>query len=183
MNWFRSIWQAIAREQVAAGADPSADDGKQRISATGIALVTHFEGFYPRAYKCPAGVWTIGWGHTGLAHRDGTVHPGREITREEGEELLRYDMQVFEEVVRSAVKVPLAQHEFDALVAFSFNVGPGSFHSSTLLRKLNAGDKDGAAKEFAKWTKAKGKVLKGLVRRRNAEATLFRGGDWEAWAV
>lgn len=148
------------------------------ISPVGIELVKHFESFFPNAYLCPAKVWTIGWGHTGLKHKDGTVQEGRKITREEGERLLRHDMGQFEKAVSEAVKVPLEQCEFDALVSFAFNVGSGALRSSTLLRKLNAGNKREAAEEFLKWNKGGGKVLAGLTRRRKAEREMFLGCDW-----
>jgi len=83
-------------------------------------------------------------------------------------------MAVFEQLVTAMVKVPLKQHQFDALVSFAYNVGGGNLRSSTLLRKLNAGDYDGAALEFHKWNRSNGKVLPGLVRRRAAEALLFQ---------
>jgi lysozyme len=92
-------------------------------------------------------------------------------------------MRQFERDVLKLVKVPLEQREFDALVSFAFNCGSGNLAKSTLLKKINAGDKDGAASEFLKWDRAGGKVLRGLTRRRNAERALFSGGDWEAWAT
>lgn len=141
------------------------------ISADGIALIKHFEGWFPKAYKCPAGVWTIGYGHTGLKHKDGSVFPGRTITVAEGERLLRHDMDVFEARVSRLVTVPLNDDEYAALVSFDFNTG--ALHKSTLLKKLNAGDRQGAAAQFALWNKANGKVLPGLVKRRKAERALF----------
>lgn len=144
------------------------------ISAQGVQLVKHFEGLFLKAYLCPAGVWTIGYGHTGLTHNDGTVKAGRKITEAEAEALLFHDLNHFAPSVEKLVKVPLAQHEFDALVSFHFNTG--GLGKSTLLKKLNAGDRSGAALEFLKWTKGGGKVLPGLVRRRKAEQYLFQTG-------
>lgn len=150
----------------------SEQSGKARdISADGIALIKHFEGWFPKAYLCPAKVWTIGYGHTGLKHKDGTVYSGRTITLEEGERLLRHDMDFFEERVSRLVTVPLNDDEYAALVSFDFNTG--ALHKSTLLKKLNAGDRKGAAEEFAKWNKANGRVLAGLTRRRKSERLLF----------
>lgn len=184
IEFLATLWSKLRKEATPASLTGATNPptGERHISPTGLAMVKHFESFFPRAYQDAVGVWTIGWGHTGLTHQDGTVRPGRVITREEGERLLAHDMRQFEGDVSSLVKVPLAQHEFDALVSFAFNLGAGNLKSSTLLRKLNAGDLAGAAAEFLKWDKAGGKVLRGLTRRRNAEAAMFRGGDWEAWA-
>ena len=148
------------------------DDGQMHISTEGLDLVKTFEGWYPHAYKDEVGVWTIGWGHTGLTHQDGTVYAGREITREEGELLLRHDMSFFEDRVRRHVKVPLTQEQFDALVSFDFNTG--GLASSTLL-KLNQGNYNEAADQFLRWDKAGGKVLRGLTRRRKSERNRFLG--------
>ncbi len=153
---------------------PSDPGNKHRdISAKGIEMIKHFEGWFPTAYLCPAGVWTIGYGHTGLKHKDGTVHRGRKITEEEGEQLFRYDMDRFEGRVLKFVKVPLNDDEFAALVSFDYNTG--SLGDSTLLRMLNAGDRAGAADQFLRWDKANGKVLSGLTRRRKSERNLFLG--------
>jgi lysozyme len=144
------------------------------ISPQGIELVRHFEGLFLKAYLCPAGVWTIGSGHTGLTHQDGTVKKGRKITAAEADALLLHDMNAFAPSVEKLVKVPLRQHEFDALVSFHFNTG--ALGKSTLLKKLNQMDKGGASLEFLKWTKGGGKTLAGLVRRRKSERYLFDTG-------
>ena len=145
------------------------------ISPQGLELVQHFEGLFLKAYLCPAKVWTIGYGHTGLKHNDGTVKAGRRITKEQAEALLLADLNTkYAPDVRRLVKVPLRQHEFDALVSFHFNTG--ALARSTLLKKLNQMDKGGAALEFLKWTRGGGKVLPGLVRRRKAEQHLFNTG-------
>jgi lysozyme len=143
------------------------------ISAEGLEMVKHFEGLFLKAYKCPAGVWTIGYGHTGLKHKDGTVYPGRTISQEEAEALLRRDMDYFEGRVARLITVPLADHEFAALVSFDFNTG--GLADSTLRRMLNAGNRSGAAEQFLRWNKAAGKVLAGLTRRRQSERNLFLG--------
>jgi lysozyme len=118
-------------------------------------------------------VLTIGWGHTN--------HHGREFdknarwTQQDCDDALEEDMQGFGEQVAGLVKVPLKQNQFDALVSFAYNVGIGNMKKSTLLRKLNDGDDEGAALEFHRWNRSNGKVLQGLVRRRAAEALLFQG--------
>ncbi|MCJ2030709.1 lysozyme [Methylobacterium sp. J-043] len=96
------------------------------------------------------------------------------ITQAEADDILARDLVRFEDAVARLVRVPVTQNQFDALVSFAFNLGEGNLGSSTLLKKLNAGDYDGAADQFARWNKAKGKVLTGLTRRRAAEADLFR---------
>ncbi len=134
-----------------------------------IDLVKKFEGCYLKAYKCPAKVWTIGYGHTG------DVTDGMKITQEQADILLANDMTEFSIKVSNLFKKDIQQCQFDAFVSFSFNVGIGAFSKSTLLKKFRAGDIEGAAKEFARWNKGGGKVLKGLVRRRAEEAKLFLG--------
>lgn len=140
-----------------------------KINKNGLELIKRWEGLELKAYKCPADVWTIGYGSTG-AH----VTKGLVITKEDAEKLLLKDLERFEKGVTDLVKVPLTDNQFAALVAFSFNVGVEALKKSTLLKKLNASDYDGASKEFAKWNKAGGKVLKGLVSRRAAESALFQ---------
>ncbi len=124
--------------------------------------------------KLPGGPWTIGWGHTG------GVKEGDTCTVEQAREFLRLDAASAEGIVNQAVKVALTQNQFDALVSFVFNVGPGNpktgregFLTSTLLRKVNAGDSAGAAAEFQRWNHAQGTVSGGLTARRKREAALF----------
>lgn len=136
-------------------------------SKRGIDLIKQFEGMFLKAYLCPAKIWTIGYGHTA------TARPGMVITEEQAEQLLRDDLLEFERAVNHAVTVPLKQHQFDALVSFAFNVGASALRGSTLLRKVNAEDWQGAAAEFDRWTRGGGKVLPGLVRRRAAERAMF----------
>ncbi len=147
-----------------------------------IDLVKHFEGLYLKAYLCPARIWTIGYGHTGLMHNDGTVYAGRKIDEGQAEALLRYDLEKFSGRVAKLVAVPLEQHQFDALVSFAFNVGEGALVRSTLLKKLNGYNYAGAAEEFMKWNKGGGKVLAGLTRRRKAERHLFETGELKFFA-
>lgn len=137
-------------------------------SRPGIDLIKRFEGCRLQAYLCPAGVWTIGFGHTGT-----DVHEGKRITMEEAERLLRDDLAHFERRVQQLVTAPLTQGQFDALVSFAFNVGLGAFERSTLLKKLNAEDYRGAAAQFSVWTKAGGRDLPGLIRRRREEKAMF----------
>lgn len=144
-----------------------------QISANGLDLVKRFEGLKLTAYRCPAGVLTIGYGSTG-PH----VTEGLSITEEFAEDLLVDDLARFERGVSELVKVPLDQDEFDALVSIAFNIGLGAFRGSTLLRKLNAKDYAGAAQEFRRWDKAKGKALPGLTKRRHAESMLFQSQPW-----
>lgn len=139
------------------------------ISEAGLALIRQSEGLRLRAYLCPAGIPTIGYGSTA------GVKLGQTITAERAEELLREDVRQFEAAVSRLVKVPLTQGQFDALVSFAFNLGARSLEQSTLLRLLNVGDYSGAAAQFDRWVYASGKRLSGLVKRRAAERALFEG--------
>lgn len=154
------------------GAKPYA--GGRRINAAGLAIVKRFEGLKLQAYLCPAGIWTIGWGHTGP-----DVHKGLIITEAKAEQLLRGDLDRFELAV--ARMCPMANDgQFSALVSFAFNLGEESLKTSTLRRVHNEGDHAGAALQFARWNKArvngKLKVLSGLTARRAAEAALYLKG-------
>lgn len=148
------------------------------ISQAGLELIKKFEGLHKLRkdgmvvpYLDPVGILTIGYGHTN--------HQGRKFdkftvwTKQEAEEALREDLKIHEDIVKSLVKVPITQGQFDALVSFCFNLGGGNLSRSTLLRKLNAGDYLGAANEFPRWNRAGGKILPGLVKRREAEKNLF----------
>lgn len=134
----------------------------------GLKLTESYEGFRDTAYPDVVGVWTIGYGHTGP-----DVKPGLKITQEQGEALLRSDVAAAVACVRSHVTQQLTQHQFDALVDFTFNEGSGNFSKSTLLRCVNAGDFAGAASHFMDWVYAGGRKFDGLVRRRTGERTLF----------
>ena len=138
-----------------------------QISKAGLDLIKQFEGLYLKAYRCPAGVPTIGYGHTA------GVAMGQTITQQQADDYLRRDVRQFERAVARLVTVPLTQGQFDALVSFAFNLGEGALAQSTLLRLLNTGDYAGAAAQFDRWNKAGGRVLPGLVRRRAAERALF----------
>ncbi|MFG8171273.1 lysozyme [Pseudomonas aeruginosa] len=138
-----------------------------RTSQRGIDLIKSSEGLRLSAYQDSVGVWTIGYGTTA------GVKPGQPITKERAEELLRDDVKRFEDQVLRLVKVPLTQGQFDALVSFTYNLGPGALEKSTLLKLLNRGDYQGAADQFPRWVNAGGKRLEGLVKRRAAERALF----------
>lgn len=139
------------------------------------ALIQQSEGYYSKSYLCPAGKWTIGWGHTR------GVKPGDVCSKELALIYLQEDLQEAANAVNRLVKVPLNQNQFDALCSLVFNIGSEQFEDSTLLRKLNKKDYLGSAKEFPRWNKGrvKGKlvVLNGLVTRRKAEQNLFLSED------
>ena len=150
------------------------NDEIKGISEAGLDLIREFEGLRLTAYLCPAGIPTIGYGHTeGVSLAD--VRQGRTISREEAEELLRQDLVRAERVVSDLVRVELTQARFDALTSFVFNLGRARLARSTLLARVNRGDFAGAEKEFRRWVYADGKVLSGQVRRRAAEAKIFAG--------
>ncbi|HFR3118965.1 TPA: lysozyme [Enterobacter roggenkampii] len=143
-----------------------------QTSEKGIALIKQFEGCKLTAYQDSVGVWTIGYGWTQPV--DGKpIRAGMTIKQETAERLLKTGLVSYESDVSRLVKVGMTQGQFDALVSFTYNLGPRSLSTSTLLRKLNAGDYAGAADEFLRWNKAGGKVLNGLTRRREAERALF----------
>lgn len=146
-----------------------------KINKAGLDLIKEFEGFRGTAYKCPAGVPTIGYGTTRINGQ--RVRMGSTATREQAEQYLKADVASFERNVASLVKVPLTGNQFSALVSFMYNVGVGAFANSTLLRILNKGDYSGVPAQLARWNKAGGRVLNGLVRRRDAEAELFMKKD------
>ena len=132
-----------------------------------VDLVKFFEGFEGKAYLCPANVWTIGYGRTK------NVQEGDRITKVQAERDLLEELEEFAEQVLNSVKVELTQNELDALTSWTYNLGVGNLNSSTLLKKLNTGDKDSVPSEMLRWNKAAGKVLAGLTRRREAEAKLW----------
>ena len=137
------------------------------ISETGIKLIKKFEGCALKSYKCPAGIWTIGYGHTS------GVKEGQTITSKQAECLLKQDIKTYELTVNNLVNVPLNQGQFDALVSFCYNLGSGNLKNSTLLKLLNKKDYFAAAEQFDRWVFAGGKKLSGLVKRRAAEKELF----------
>lgn len=136
------------------------------VNDAGRKIITDAEGLRLRAYKCPAGRWTIGYGHTG------DVNEGDLISRHQAEVILEYDLQKFESGV-SALAPKSNSNEFSALVSFAFNVGLDALRGSTLLKHHVKGLKLNAASEFGKWVHAGGVVLPGLVQRRAAERALY----------
>jgi lysozyme len=145
------------------------------ISTAGVDLLTHFEGLRLEAYQDSVGVWTIGYGHT-----KGVI-PSMKITESQANNLLKTELIEYQNYINSMVKVNLDQCQFDALVCWVYNLGPTNLSNSTLLTLLNQGVKLQIPKQIRRWNKAGGKVLKGLVRRREAEALMFAGKDWRTY--
>ena len=143
-----------------------------KISLEGLSLIKKFEGCRLEAYYCSGGVLTIGYGHTGGVKETDT------ITQEEADKLLKGDVLKFEKYVSDNVKVDLDQGQFDALVAWTFNLGVGNLRNSTMLKKLNEADYDSIPFEMRRWNKAGGQTLDGLIRRRKAESLLFESKEW-----
>lgn len=146
-----------------------------KLSPRGLALIQEFEGYHRKlpdggciAYRCPAGVWTLGWGCT-----EG-IKPGMIWTRAQADAALMHELAHFEDAVTKLVTVDINQNEYDALVSFAYNCGESALARSSILKCLNAGDREAAARGFALWNRGGGRVLPGLVRRRAAEAALFR---------
>ncbi len=146
----------------------SPTEARLTLNVAGLDLLTRYEDFRPKPYDDGTGTLTIGYGHT-----RSPVMPAS-VTEEEARELLRQDLNYFVDVLYREVRVPLNENQFAALVSFVYNVGEGNFRNSTLLKKLNNANFKAASNEFEKWTKAKGQVLGGLMRRRAAEQQLFR---------
>lgn len=146
-----------------------------KINAKGLELVKSFEGLKLDAYLCPAGIPTIGYGHTGK-----DVKLGQRISLLDAEKLLEKDLARFEAAVSILVAdSPTTSDQFSALVSFAYNLGPSALKASTLLKRHKAGDIRGASEQFLAWNKARQKgqlvVLPGLTRRRSAESRLYRG--------
>jgi lysozyme len=144
-----------------------------RTSGQGVALIKKFEGCELEAYQCSANVWTIGYGHTR------GVKEGDEISADKAEYILLEDLIEFEKYVDQLVTVSLNQDQFDALVAWTFNLGPTNLKESTMLLRLNDGKYDEVPAEMARWNRSGGEVLEGLKRRRKAEGLLFQGLNWQ----
>ena len=148
-------------------------------SLEGRKFIESFEARRLKAYRDSVGVWTIGIGHTSMAGSP-TVNPGMMITDQQCDDIFDADLRPVERKVEELVKVPISQKQFDALVSFSFNVGTGALAKSTLLKRVNAHQFDLVPAEFMKWANAGGKELSGLVRRRRAEAAMWREIDRSA---
>jgi len=144
-----------------------------KTSDDGVKLIQLYEGLRLTSYLCPAGILTIGYGHTSAAGKP-FVEPKMTITKEEAAAILRVDLGRFERGVDSLVKVELTQNQFDVLVSFAFNCGLGALKRSTLLKRVNAERFSDVPAELMKWTRAGGRQLSGLVRRRRAECELWR---------
>ena len=145
---------------------------KMKISEDGLELIKKFEGCETTAYQDSVGVWTIGFGHTK------GVEEGQTCSIEDAESMLADEMDEYEGYINNMVKVDLQQHEFDALVAWVYNLGPTNLGESTMLKVLNGGQFDRVPDEMNRWTRAGGKILEGLVRRRQAESLMFQNLDW-----
>ncbi|MEM9266897.1 MAG: lysozyme [Cyanobacteria bacterium P01_F01_bin.13] len=164
----------LPRQPVPTPVNPNEEtpSSSRQTNASGVSLIKSFEGLRLKAYQDAVGVWTIGYGTTR------GVRPGQEISEAQAEALLKTDLNRFEQALNQAVRVPINDNQFAALVSFTYNVGSGAMRSSTLLKKLNRRDIYGAANEFPRWNRAGGRVLAGLTRRRNAERALFLGQDY-----
>ena len=144
-----------------------------KTSQEGISLIKSFEGCELTAYRCSADVPTIGYGHTA------GVSDGDTCTQEEAETMLAEDLVEFEDYVKNYVESELQQNEFDALVAWTYNLGPANLKESTMLKELNSGNFEEVPRQMKRWNRAGGEVLDGLIRRREAESRLFKGEAWE----
>ena len=133
------------------------------LSASALVSIAAFEGYEGKAYQDIVGIWTIGFGSTGGVKQGQSIDPVSALQRK------LTDVQKFEGAVKQCVKVPLHQYEYDAYLSLAYNIGPGAFCNSTLVRKLNQQDYSGACKEILRWDKAGGQPVAGLTRRRQAE--------------
>jgi len=139
-----------------------------KISAEGLALIRRFEGFVPVPYLCPAGYWTVGYGHV--------IAPGEvfgRVSEAEAEQMLAQDVTAAEHAVSRLISVGLTPSQFDALVSFTFNVGAAALERSTLRRRVNGGWHAEVPGQLLRWIYAGGRVMPGLVRRREAEGRLY----------
>ena len=141
----------------------------RHITQNGIDLIKRFEGFSRTVYFCPAGYQTIGYGHVVKPHEDFSAG----INEVQAEELLRQDAVIAEQAVLRLINVPLTDGQFDALVSFTYNLGGGALQRSTLRRKINREEHADVPEQFMRWVWAGGRKLKGLIRRREAEADLY----------
>ena len=151
-------------------------ENNMKTSQEGIALIKKFEGCKLESYLCKASVWTIGYGSTK------GVSEGMTISQERADMLLLEDLEIFEEEVNNLIKVDLEQHQWDAIIAWTFNLGSQNLSVSTLLKKVNEKKWEEVPEQIKRWNKAtvdgEKQVLEGLVRRREAEALLFEGKEW-----
>ena len=169
-NILKNFWGTKSKSPLkSSGKSDTIETMNENLSTNqkGLNLIKESEGFEGKAYLCPANVWTIGYGHT----KD--VSPGDTITKDAAEELLADDLKIYEGYVLKYTKVALNKNQFSALTSFVYNVGPTNFKNSTLRRYLNKKRFIEASREFLRWNKAGGKVLPGLVKRREKERALF----------
>lgn len=143
-----------------------------KTNLEGIELIKRWEGLKLAAYLCPAKVWTIGYGHTTAAGVP-AVTKGMKITADDAAEILVRDLVAYEAAVMNVLRRNPNENQFSAMVSLCYNIGPGAFARSSVVKKFNAGDLPGAAAAFRLWNKGGGKVLPGLVRRREEEIILF----------
>jgi lysozyme len=143
-----------------------------KINRAGLELIKNFEGFVPNAYLCPAGIWTIGYGTTTAAGA-GEIRKGMTITKDQASDMLLSTLVKYEAAVTKALTQVPTENQFSAMVSLCYNIGESAFAKSTVLRKFNSGDLSASAAAFRMWNKAGGKVLPGLIRRREAELALF----------
>ena len=143
-----------------------------KVDAAGVQLISDFEDLRLTAYDDGVGVWTIGWGTTVYPNGQ-KVKKGDKITLEQAKQYKAYDLARFEKAVNDAVKVPLNQNQFNALVSLAYNIGEKAFTGSTLVKRLNDGNYEAAADQFLVWVNAGGKRMQGLVNRRNKEREVF----------
>lgn len=148
--------------------------GSELAKQLAIELIKRYEGLRLEAYRDPAGVWTIGYGHTGPV-RGKPLGPGVTITRAEAEQMLRQRVDYLTEKIQNKLQRPAQPHELAALISFSYNVGLNALFNSSLWKAFQRGDRRQAALEFGKWVRAGTQILPGLVQRRLEEALLFRG--------
>ena len=143
-------------------------DVREDAVSIALDLIKKWEGCKLKAYRCSAGVWTIGWGSTGPGIKEGVVW-----TQAQADSRLAADVRKFADGVFSAVTANANANQLGAMISLAYNIGLGAFRSSTLLRLFNAGDTSGARAQFQRWNKASGKVVNGLTNRRNDEAAVF----------
>jgi len=146
------------------------------INNEALSLIMRWEGCKLTAYKDVIGVWTIGYGHTSMAGPP-YVKAGMKITQKEADDILRGDLIKYIDAVDKAVKVPVSENMRGAMVSLCYNIGPGAFSKSSLVKKVNAGDVAGAANAFLSCKKAGGKAIQGLLNRRHDERKLFLKPD------
>jgi lysozyme len=183
LGWLRSFWQRDAipppgADVLGAATLPHVvlDTRGGPVPEAAVVLVKKWEGFRAKPYRCPAGMPTIGYGSTFYGDGERVQMDDEPITEEAASGLLRAHMAKFAAQVDRAVKVPLNEGERGALISFCYNLGAANLGQSTLLKKLDAGDRAGAADEFQRWNRAGSSILEGLTRRRAEEAAMFRGG-------